>query len=118
MGGKDRDGYAQVWTPDGLLRAGRVAYKQWRGPVRRELVLDHTCRVRDCVNPWHLEPVTQAVNVARGLKSYAIRDTCAHGHDITDPANVYVTPSGTNDCRACIRDRVRRYKNRKRKQKA
>lgn len=28
--------------------------------------LDHVCRVRACVNPAHLEPVTHIENVRRG----------------------------------------------------
>lgn len=32
------------------------------GPIPEGLHLDHLCRVRRCVNPAHLEPVTQAEN--------------------------------------------------------
>lgn len=31
-----------------------------------DMVLDHLCRVRHCVNPLHLEPVTAGENVRRG----------------------------------------------------
>ena len=36
------------------------------GPVPEGLELDHLCRIRHCVNPDHVEPVTCAVNVRRG----------------------------------------------------
>ena len=36
------------------------------GAVPNRLELDHLCRIRQCVNPAHLEPVTHAENVRRG----------------------------------------------------
>ena len=50
----------------GLGLAHRIAYELERGKVPRRLVLDHLCRTPACVNPWHLEPVTQAENIRRG----------------------------------------------------
>ena len=48
-----------------------MAHKQlWEmvnGEVPEGLELDHLCRVRACVRPDHLEAVTHAVNVQRGL---------------------------------------------------
>jgi hypothetical protein len=41
-------------------------YEEKHGPVPEGLDLDHLCRVRLCVNPDHLEPVTRAVNIQRG----------------------------------------------------
>lgn len=43
-----------------------VFYERAHGPVPAGLQLDHICRNRRCVNPDHLEPVTQAINVQRG----------------------------------------------------
>lgn len=48
------------------LGAHRVAYELVKGEVPAGMVLDHTCRNTWCVNPDHLEPVTQAENMARG----------------------------------------------------
>jgi hypothetical protein len=31
-----------------------------------DLVSDHLCRRRPCVNPWHIEPVTVSENTRRG----------------------------------------------------
>ena len=49
--------------------AHRLMYEDVRGPIPEALVLDHLCRVRHCVNPDHLEPVTLSENVRRGAKS-------------------------------------------------
>lgn len=47
--------------------AHRLAYETLVAAVPSELVMDHLCRNVWCVNPTHLEPVTQAVNSNRGL---------------------------------------------------
>ena len=47
--------------------AHRVAYEIHRGPIDRDFVLDHLCRVRACVNPDHLEAVPRLVNQRRGI---------------------------------------------------
>lgn len=46
--------------------AHRFAYELLVGPIPDGLVLDHLCRVRHCVNPQHLEPVTVGENLRRG----------------------------------------------------
>lgn len=43
-------------------RVHRLAYHLVRGPIEAGLVLDHTCHVRLCVNPYHLQPVTVSDN--------------------------------------------------------
>lgn len=50
-----------------VVLAHRVFYTAAKGPIPEGLVLDHLCRVPQCVNPDHLEPVTPAENSRRGL---------------------------------------------------
>lgn len=65
---KTGKGYGCEWD----LRRGRMvsahilAYERAIGTVPEGLELDHLCRVRLCVNPDHLEPVTHAENIRRG----------------------------------------------------
>ncbi len=40
------------------------------GPIHDDLPLDHLCRTPRCVNPLHLEPVTDGENVRRGAHTF------------------------------------------------
>lgn len=66
-----------------VLFAHRVAYELYRGSIPEGLVIDHRCRLRCCVNPWHLEPVTTRENILRGIGAsarHAKRTHCPRGH--------------------------------------
>jgi len=65
----DRYGYGKIKFNCVLQKAHRVVWKLLCGCIPRKNVLDHTCRNRSCVNPAHLEPVTNLVNVRRGVKA-------------------------------------------------
>ena len=91
--------------------AHRWAYENFRGPIPAGLDLDHLCRVRSCVNPDHLEPVTRSENVLRGKISAERNQThCKHGHEF-DAANTYAQKTGLRRCRRCAADRekIRRH---------
>lgn len=45
--------------------AHRWSYEYHRAEIPKGLHLDHLCRNTRCVNPWHLEPVTNEVNLQR-----------------------------------------------------
>ncbi len=62
-----RDGYGQFYVERRQVRAHRWAYESEVGPIPEGLVLDHLCRVRLCVRPSHLEPVTNRENLLRGI---------------------------------------------------
>lgn len=95
----DADGYGKHLFANGETHAHREAYRLWRGPIPDGLEIDHLCRVRRCVNPWHLEAVTHQENVARG--SLTGRLVCKSGHDL-DEENTYLRRDGRG-CRKCRR---------------
>lgn len=100
-----RNGYGHLTHKGRSHRAHRFAYELVNGPVPDGLVLDHLCRVRHCVNPAHLEAVTQRVNLMRSATTRAARgllSTCARGHEF-DAANTYIRRNGTRLCRECAR---------------
>lgn len=65
-GGRDGNGYGRIRVGGRQQGAHRISYELFVGPVPTGLELDHLCRLRHCVNPGHLEPVTHAENMRRG----------------------------------------------------
>lgn len=96
--------------------AHRLVYSELTGAAIPEgMALDHLCRVRRCVNPMHLEPVTPRENILRGDSPPArkARQThCIHGHALAgDGSYVY---DGHRVCRTCtLIARRRQYLRRK-----
>ena len=104
-------GYGSFYVEGG--RAGRVrmyahrwSYEQGKRPIPDGMELDHLCRVRRCVNPDHLEPVTHAENHRRrsGVRHgpYDVGDSCKRGHPRT-PENTGINSQGARFCRPCAR---------------
>lgn len=95
--------------------AHRFAYEQTVDPIADGLHVDHLCRVRCCVNPLHLEPVTQHENILRGVGFAAVNATksaCPKGHSYTEENTTHVVSKNGPGrmCRQCNRDRsVRAY---------
>lgn len=92
----------------------RLSYELFVGPIPAGMTIDHLCRVRDCVNPAHMEVVTQRENTLRGLAPSAIharKTHCPQGHPYD------VITSNKRDCSICIAARQHRtyMKNRKKR---
>lgn len=109
-GSHDEDGYGSYGRTNGSSRAHRIAYELCIGPIPEGLTIDHLCRVRNCVNPAHLEPVDNRTNVLRGVGHTAInarKTHCKRGHRFT-PENTYIEPArGVRVCRKCVLFRAR-----------
>lgn len=112
MAGKFPAGY-------GLIRVGtnqgahRVSYELLVGPIPEGLQIDHLCRVRDCVAPDHLEPVTGQENTRRGILSERrgaherAKTHCRNGHPFI-PENLVNRSRPGRDCKICHRLREER----------
>ena len=88
----------------------RLAYEDAFGPIPEGLTIDHTCKVKRCVNPDHLEAVTQAENVRRTRRP----DRCPQDHEYT-PENTHIDKRhGGRSCVECRNERARAYKARRR----
>lgn len=101
-----QQGYGRLMIRGKITLAHVASYREWVGPVPSGLQLDHLCRQRSCINPDHLEPVTQAENARRGLSGVLTppRSRCPKGHDLT-PENRMPRASRTDRpsyrCRTC-----------------
>ena len=76
-------GYAEGQIGGKHFRIARLHWETFNGPIPAGLVIDHLCRVRSCVNPAHLEVVTEQVNILRGVSGSAInakKTHCPKGH--------------------------------------
>lgn len=106
VGMTTRHGYGWVQINHGKkvkrMMAHKFAWELTNGKVPEGLVLDHVCRNKGCVNPAHLEPVTNAENVRRGAKFIT---HCPRGHEYTPENTYYMKRNRTHrKCRACHRD--------------
>jgi len=91
-----------------LILAHRVAYEKAFGSIPKGLVIDHLCRNGLCVNPQHLEAVSNATNILRGNGAPAVnarKTHCKRGHELA-LENTYRRKNGKRDCKLC--NKIRR----------
>lgn len=108
----DREGYGKVSDPvgRGTIGAHRASWFWTHGELPEEgLHLDHLCKVRNCVRPDHLEPVTPGENVRRGESPNMLahlEGRCVRGHDAAESYRRRSTGMVVY-CRACRREQRR-----------
>ena len=86
----------------GMVLAHRDAYERHVGQIPPGFVIDHLCRVGLCVEPTHLEAVSNVENIMRGNGTPArnARKThCKRGHELT-AANTF-NRKGRRACKLC-----------------
>lgn len=114
------NGYGLFGRAKGSRLAHRVAYEALVGKIADGLQIDHLCRVRCCVNPAHMEEVTQRENILRGVSPsrvaarHAAVTHCPRGHayapsntGLERRSNRWGTVWVTRYCRACRNEKRR-----------
>lgn len=97
VGSKTLGGYGQMRALGKRVYVHRISWELHVGPIPEGLVIDHHCQNPSCVNPWHMEPVTAAVNCGR---SHGRLTHCQRGHEYAGD-NIRWTKAGHRICRAC-----------------
>lgn len=104
---KSNGGYGLIKYKNSTISAHRVSYILLKGKIPDGLVLDHLCRNRSCVNPDHLEIVTQRENILRGNGSpakNAKKEFCIRGHSFKERG--HLDKHGRRICLECKRIRA------------
>lgn len=114
-GSTNHYGYGRFIQDRKSLQAHRVMYEVLVGEIPKGLVIDHLCRVLLCVNPEHLEPVTDKVNVLRGIgitAQQARQTHCKRNHKLSGD-NIRADKGHDRICIKCekIRSLARSKKN-------
>lgn len=98
-----KNGYATLKWDGGKssTMAHRASYQAFKSNIPDGLVLDHKCKIRSCVNPDHLEPVTYTENNRRSPRIKALPTHCKNGHELAG-SNLY--PGKYRRCATCARN--------------
>lgn len=109
---RDRHGYGHIKVGGRDILAHRASYEAFVAEIPAGLTIDHLCKNTACVNPLHLEPVTNRENILRsdGIAARSARLTSCHRGHPFDEQNTYRDARGSRHCRACNRIRSLKYK--------
>ncbi len=114
-----RGGYGGFKVNRKLVDAHRYAFELTKGKIPEGLQIDHLCRNHSCVNPEHLEAVTQRENVLRGYgvcANNSRKTHCKRGHELIGNNLGHEKYSTKRRCKTCDRNnakiRQRKYRER------
>ncbi len=116
LGGKGSGGYGRFWLNKKIVLPHRLAYEQYKGKIPEGLVIDHLCKNPSCVNPSHLEAVTQKENLIRSdnfIGRKMLQTHCIYGRHPLSGKNLYRRKNNMRSCRKCDVRRSREYQERR-----
>lgn len=96
------EGYGRLTIRGRKKPAHRAMYALVYGAAPAGMVIDHLCRNHSCVNPAHLEAVTDTENKRRGLGGL-LRTHCPQGHLYTEANTQWVQGGTARRCGECRR---------------
>ena len=103
-------GYGLFKFNNKMIITHRFIYEYYHGSICPDLTIDHLCRNRKCVNPVHLEQVTQQVNISRGNTGKhhnhynKFKTHCPQGHPYSEE-NTYRFKN-SRKCKTCVSNRI------------
>lgn len=100
------DGYGWASLNNKTYQAHRLVYRLIKGYPPTGDVLDHLCRVRHCVNPDHLEPVSPRENLRRSELTPTGMDHCMR---CGGPFEFIGRTTTQRRCKVCAEERRREY---------
>lgn len=115
LGAKARRNYGAFWDGKRQVPAHVFAFKEAGGIIPEGMVLDHICKVHECVNPSHLRVVTPMENTIFNSDSIPARQVkqthCKRGHAFTpDNLESYALKNGLRKCLECTHMHQKNYK--------
>jgi len=102
LGAHREDGYGVIKFDGKMYKVHRLAYLLAHGELSADLTVDHLCRMKSCINPTHLEAVTQSVNALRYFDHIGRKTHCPAGHEYAFGSRSY--------CRICNRETMRLWR--------
>lgn len=112
--GSKNKSYGRFFFKSFNVRAHRLSYLLFNGPLKNNEVIDHICSNKICVNPAHLRQVSYRINTLENSNSIQAKNYkkthCKNGHELS-VNNLYIQKkTGFRYCLICNRLRQSKYK--------
>lgn len=107
QGGVRSDGYGQGILEGKWTHAHRISYLLFVGEIPDHLIIHHTCKVKNCVNPTHLMLVSRSEHRRLHLATH-----CKNGHEFSVLNTGWICEGKTRVCRTCRRAAATKFRNR------